>query len=425
MSALFFLLAAALTALAVLLVGFPLFSARDRGAEKSGEDEAERRRQNIAAARRRMRELRARWERGEISEEDYSESRAEIERSLLDDLAAVGEERVFRRMGRVEEGEGKNWEDSGNRGKWSAAILCAVLPIAAGVLYLQLGEPRAILGTDAASVARAGGEDAPSMDGAIAALRARLLEDPENVEGWILLARSLATVGRFSDAADAFARARGLAGDEPDLLTGEAEARARAADGDFSGEAERLLGLALELNPSHPSALWLSGLAAMNRDAHGEAAEFWRRALPAVEDSEAESRLRELIAQAEARAEARAGEGESEEVGISVDISLSPELSADSEKVLFIFARAVSGPRIPLAAARRRAGDLPFSLVLTDSMAMTPELKLSLFERVDIVARISQSGTPQAGSGDLFGEVKGVAVSGGENISLVIDRRVE
>ena len=475
MSALFFVLAAGMVAAALALVAPPLFSAHRDEAKKNAEDEAARRRQNISAARRRMRELRRRREQGDISEEDFSESRAEIERALLDDLAAESETRVARTM--TDSDSNSNTDSGGGdgRGKWVAAILCAALPIASGALYLHLGEPRAIAGADAVMTDSSG---APSMDSVIASLRARLEDDPGNAQGWILLARSLATVGRPAEAADAFARARGLlGGDDAGLLAGEAEARARAAGGDFSGAPLRLLARALELDSRHPTALWLSGLAAMNRGDFPAAAKFWRRALPEVDDAEAAATLRELIARAETESELSAamaaqngtddatgtngisteqeaesspataggvggvggedadgadgvggeGKGGVGGVGVGVGVSLLPAFlgEADSDYVVFVFARAVSGPRIPLAAARRRVGDLPFFLVLTDAMAMTPQLRLSQFSEVDIVARISRSGTPQASPGDLYGEAKGVRVSGGERISLVIDRRVE
>ena len=334
----------------------------------------------------------------------------------------------------------------GFRGIWTAVILCAALPVAAGGLYLHLGSPQAISG--AAPIA-GGGAGAPSMDSAIAALRGRLEEDPADSAGWVLLARSLATVGRFAEAAEAYSRAGALVGEDADILAGEAGARAQAS-GRFTEKALDLLERALEADGGNATALWLSGLAAARRGEHRAAADFWRRALPGVGDAEEKEQLRRLIAQAESGEgmgaeeggasveEERAGveeegvgaeeEGVGAEeggVGVEVEVSLSPGLSADSGDVVFVFARAVSGPRVPLAAVKRGAGELPFVLTLTDGMAMTPELRLSQFEEVDIVARISKSGTPLASPGDLFGEVKKVPVSGGGRVVVVIDRRVE
>ena len=454
MSALFFVLAAGLVVLALGLVAPPLFWPPRGSAAEGGGDEEARRRENIAAARRRMRELRARRGRGEISEEDFSESRAEIERALLDDLAAESEsrvEKISRGRGDLEGGaDSKAYSVErpvvgGVRGIWTAAILCAALPVAAGGLYLHLGAPQAISG--AAPVAAA-----PSMDSAIMALRGRLEADPADSAGWVLLARSLATVGRFSEAAEAYSRAGALVGGDADILAGEAGARARVA-GRFTGEVLDLLGRALEADGGNATALWLSGLAAAGRGEHQAAADFWRRALPGVGDAEEKAQLRRLIAQAESGlVDSEAGEGEEgagveeggagveeggagveeggvgvEEggVGVEVAVSLSPELSADSGDVVYVFARAVSGPRIPLAAVKRVAGELPFVLTLTDEMAMTPALKLSQFEEVDIVARISRGGGARAAPGDLVGEVKKVSVRGGGRVGVVIDRRVE
>ena len=401
MNALFFWIAAGMTALALAMLVSPLLRGRS-GRDESGDGDGDdlRRRENIAAARRRMRELRARKEQGEISDDDFSEARAEIERSLLDDLATEGERRVARiqktedsgqktmqvggctsgrndlsardpgmgspagpspgdpdkswtgldRSGRgfnprpargLESEMGSGFRRKGGGGKaggvgvgWVGVgwvgVICVLLPVAAGGLYLHLGEPRglelsdwsgapvAVSGTGAGNGSGDSGESGvsgmPPIGEAIAGLRRKLEADPDNLAGWTLLARALAATGRPGEAAEAFRRARLLAGDDADLLAGEAEARARAAGG-FAGEPVRLLGMALGVDAAHGPSLWLSGLAAAERGEHRKAADFWRRARLRIEDDAAREQLDKLIAEAEKAAEAPvpggdAGDGE-------------------------------------------------------------------------------------------------------------------
>ena len=380
MNALFFWIAAGMTALALAMLVSPLLSGRSgRDESESGDGDDLRRRENIAAARRRMRELRARKEQGEISDDDFSEARAEIERSLLDDLATESERRVARiqktedsgqktmqvggctpgrndssardpgsptgptsgdpdkswtgldRSGRgfnprpargLESEMGSGFRRKGSVGKvgWvGVGVVCVLLPVAAGGLYLHLGEPRglelsdlwgapvAVSGTGAGNGSgdsgESGGSGMPPIGEAIAGLRRKLEADPDNLAGWTLLARALAATGRPGEAAEAFRRARLLAGDDADLLAGEAEARARAAGG-FSGEPVRLLGMALGVDAAHGPSLWLSGLAAAERGEHRKAADFWRRARLRIEDDAAREQLDKLIAEAEKAAEA-------------------------------------------------------------------------------------------------------------------------
>ena len=92
---------------------------------------------------------------------------------------------------------------------------------------------------------------------------------------------------------------------------------------------------------------------------------------------------------------------------LQVKIELDPALKAQAnpDDTVFVFARAASGPPMPLAAVRKQVRDLPFSLTLDDSSAMSPQLTLSQFNAVKVVARISHSGTPTAQPGDLYGEI--------------------
>ena len=107
-------------------------------------------------------------------------------------------------------------------------------------------------------------------------------------------------------------------------------------------------------------------------------------------------------------------------VTVSLDESLRDKVSPGD--TVFIFARAVSGPPMPLAAVKQPVSALPLTVTLTDAMAMMPEMKLSLFDQVTVAAKISSTGTAGPAAGDLFGEVSPVDVSGNRAVRLIIDQ---
>jgi len=112
---------------------------------------------------------------------------------------------------------------------------------------------------------------------------------------------------------------------------------------------------------------------------------------------------------------------------IRVEVSLDPALveQVDPEQTVFIFARPVGG-RMPLAAVKRQVKDLPLQIELTDAMAMAPQARLSMHEKVEISARVSLSGQPQPSAGDLQGTLSPVATRGEQApVSLVIDQVVK
>lgn len=316
------------------------------------------------------------------------------------------------------------------------ALLALILTVAALLLYRSYGEPRALdevwqgaaaVAGGAATGAAGDGEVAPDMEQAVAGLAERLRANPDDLEGWMLLGRAYKTLERFAAASEALANAYRLAPDNPDVMVDYAEAQVLASDSRrFVGEPLQLLDRALQADPELPRAMWLRGIAYYQQDDFAAATGIWERLLAAMPpDAEARASLLERIADTRQRAgleplpenvastpapgaspspgptapASAPAAGDAPRLTVSVDIA--PELKARvaPSDVLFVFARAAEGPRMPLAIQRLPAGSLPVTVTLDDSTSMMPALKLSTMPQVVVGARISKSGqaTPQSG----------------------------
>ena len=178
------------------------------------------------------------------------------------------------------------------------------------------------------------------------------------------------------------------------------------------------------------TALGLLGIDAFELGRLEDAIGFWRKALQNAEPSAADSlkagiqrALEQLAEQGKAAPDVPELAGASVQLVVSIDPKFSSKISAD--QTVFVFAKPVGG-RMPVAAARLTVGELPKTITLDDSLAMTPQAKLSLHPNVEIGARISMSGQPQAAAGDLQSAILLVAVKeASESVNLVIDQIVD
>jgi cytochrome c-type biogenesis protein CcmH len=242
-------------------------------------------------------------------------------------------------------------------------------------------------------------------------------EKPDDAEGWKLLGRSYVALGRFPEALDAYAKAAARKPRDPDLLADLADVLATTRPERLQGEPEKLVLRALEIEPQHLKALALAGTAAFDRKDYAAAARYWQRMLPLVEPGSDDARQIQASI-----AEARSLGGVAAPGALNGRVSISKKLAAQAspDDVVFIFARAVEGPPMPLAVKRVRVRDLPAEFALDDSMAMAPGMNLSAHARVVVGARISKSGQPTAQSGDLQGFSAPVA-NNARGVSVTID----
>ena len=294
---------------------------------------------------------------------------------------------------------------------------------------------------------------------AIAELAASLEENPDDVEGWKFLGRSYRAQERYREAARAFERAYELADDDPVVMLDLGESILFADSTAITGRAGQLFENALQLAPNNARALWYAGLAAANRGERLLAADRWEQILDTAPPDDVrqilENNIRELRAAAgagesdaaapmaattemtpgeaapgaaagpEPEPEAPAPAADVEPGTVPLQVTLSPELAsqAPADAVLFIFARmpGVGGP--PIAAVRRRAGDLPLSITLSDANAMMAGRQISTQEQLELVARVAKGGSISESEGDLIGATT-YRMDSGETARLVIDQVV-
>ena len=401
---LFAVLGALLVAGALLFVVPPLV----RRAVRPG---ATRDAVNAAVYRDQLRELDADLRAGTLASDQGDKARAEIEARLIADLGQSGTQAEPPRSTRA-----------------AALVLGLAVPVCALAVYLTVGNPR-MLAPQAEESAGPHGMSAQQFATLVERLAARMKENPEDIEGWVMLGRSYAVLGRFGESSAAYAKAAERLPRDAQLLADYADSLAMAQGRTLQGEPENILKRALAADPNNVKALLLSGTAAFDRNDRAGAVRYWQRALALLpEESDTARSVRASIAEAGGSSEPTRIAKPSQARGgaqVSGVVKLDPKLAGKvaPDDTVFIFARAAEGPRMPLAILRRQARDLPVRFSLDDSMAMQPQMKLSAFPRVVVGARVSKTANATASPGDLQGQSPAVKV-GASDIAVTIDSEV-
>lgn len=397
---LFIVIAAVMTAGALAWVLPPLLL------QRRVESGVARRASNLAVLRDQVAELDADLRNGTITADQHVRARAELERRVLDEAATVPQEVGAKTMGR-----------------WPAVVVGVFVPLVALLFYLQTGSPGALApGHGDASMTP------QQVELMVSRLAAKLEASPDDPAGWALLGRSYYALGRFDEAVKAYAKAVQLTTDDAGLYADYADALAMTQDRRIDDKVLVLINHALKINPDHVKALALAGGAAFERKDYKAAVGYLERIQRQIPpETELGRMVAERVEQARALAGAKvetpsASAAAAAGATIRGRVVLSPELKgkAAPSDTVFIVARASEGPRMPLAILKRTVKDLPAEFTLGDEQAMSPEMKLSKFREVIVVARVSKSGGAAPQSGDLQG-MTGVITVGATGIKLVID----
>jgi len=298
--------------------------------------------------------------------------------------------------------------------------LSVMLPMAAVLIYLSVGSPQAL------DMPQRNSAEVPpdaDMTTLVAELQERMEAAPDDVNGWMLLGRSYRSLQRFDESLDAFQRARDLAPNDPGVAVELAEAMIFAAGpGNVAPEVGALLEQALTMEPELQKALWLSGMVAMQAGNDLQAVRRWETLMPLLEPGSAvASSVQEQLDAARTRlgapTEAAAAAAWA---GLEITVRAPGELPAiKPESALFIIARDPSAPNPPLGAIRVSPA-FPATVRLTDANSMLPQRPISSVSEIQLEARLSIDGRPQAGEQDPQSEAVVVIPTAGEPLELIL-----
>lgn len=357
-----------LAALAFLLL--PILRGRRRQ-----QAEQDRTALNVALFEERVAELAAQQQAGVLNAEQLAKGRDEAARELLADT------------------ERDEAARQGHLGKAIPLLAAVLVPAMALGLYLHFGA------ADKVELTQEFANAPKTMQEMTARLERAVQAQPDSAEGLYFLGRAYMADQRPADAAKAFERAVAVGGRQPELLGQWAQALYFAADKQWSPQLQALTEEALKADPQEVTSLGLRGIAAFEGERYQEAIGFWQRLLAQLPEGDASrAALQGGIDRAADKLKAGGGKvAQSARLKVRVELAAALKDKVRPDDTVFIFARASSGPPMPLAAKRVTVAQLPIEVELSDADAMMPQMKLSDYAEVQLVARVSRAGQPTHG----------------------------
>ena len=344
--------------------------------------------------------------RGNLADAEHAQAVDELQRRLLLELDRKTSTSAWQR---------NPWLHRG-----SALALAVLLPVAALALYQKVGDPRA-----AAQLAQAGGDahgdgvDGADVQAMVDGLADRLKAEPQNLGGWIMLARSYETLERFDDAVNAYEQALKEAqrtdldaSVQAQLLADQADALASAQGGDLEGPAGAAIAHALQLDSRQPKALALAGAAAARRGELAQAQQHWKTLLAQLEpSSEMAMRVQDDLLKLEnlgapTPPSATPAMPAATSLALTGQLTLRPGLDTSAlpatAKVYVVVRAENQAP--PVAVLRLPATQLPTAFQLGAAQLLDPSFTLKPDMRLHLQARLSRSGAAMPQDGDLYSE---------------------
>ncbi len=378
--------------------------------------------QNVLIAKEKLKELEVELKTERISEALYEKRKEELETSLLNDTEQSSEAI-------------KEVEHSGT----VAWVIAIITPVLAVVMYITLGTSPELLRNPQLAQSTAVQQEQMTPEVMAEKIVARLEQEPDNAEGWAMLGQTYMQLKRYPDASKAFEKSNTLVPNNPQVMFRYADALAMANNSSLEGKPIELINAALKISPRDMTGLWLSGMYAEEHGENKKALSQWLLLYEVVAGTKYQQSVMQMLTRVNANvakadqvdlaaftAKSAAPQPVSNSANmataISVTVTLDPAIKAkvSPTDTVFIYAKAMTGPPMPLAAAKKQVKDLPITISLNDSMAMIPTMKLSKFQTVKIGARISKSGNAITQPGDIKQEVKNVATANASSVTIIL-----
>ncbi len=425
----FWAIVAILIIASLLFVIPPLLKkSEDQKSQLSGNKET-----NIAIYHQQLEELKNDLNNQLIDQAQYTQSQEELERRLLED---------------VDNDPAINVTNTSS--KWVAMAALIIIPALSLSLYINLGSPNLLSPEDieakTASLQQNMSTGHPdtqaSIEEMVGKLEQRMQDNPDDAEGWLMLARSYTFLKRYNDAVNVFKKAAELNPNDPRLLVDYADAIAMATGSSLEGRPIQLITRALEIDPNNEKGLWLAGTAAYDSGDFKSAVTIWARLYAMLEPGSPGASTMAGNLQ-ETRDLFLASGGSEQDIpdidallnntgtipsvatgnSVSGKVTLPDDLKNNVSPMdtVFIFAKAASGPPMPVAIIRTTVAQLPMEFTLSDAQSVMPARKISQLSQVIVGARISKTGNAMPQSGDI--QSQRVTVNTGETgIRLTIDQ---
>lgn len=382
-----------------------------------------------------LQELNADLQTGVIDAQQFAEAEVELKKKLLADTA--------------DKKSNQTVASDLQRQRSFVAILLA-LPLVVALLYAWFGHPKS-LHQASPHVAETTGTSAttdttntesqkknPQLPELIAKLKKHVQEKPEDATGWYYLGRSYAAAEEMNNAAEAYKKSIAIDAKNPDVLADYADVLGVIHSGQLKGKSQELAEQALKLNPKHPKSLYLLGTAYFQQGLFTQAADTWTVLLGQIpEDTEFKKTVQGIIAEAREKAGLKSPASTTtpnttatsttpQAALVKGTVTLAAELKSQisPQDTVFIFARADDGSKMPLAALKIKAQELPYSFEFSDANGLSAERKLSDQKRVIIIARVSRTHNTMPSSGDLEGQSAVIELANTKTVDVVINKKL-